>query len=37
MHGYVLSPGGVIADAAARARATRAAHGFELAPEEPSR
>ena len=35
--GYVLSPGGVIAEAAARAGATRVAYGLELAPEESSR
>jgi branched-chain amino acid transport system ATP-binding protein len=35
--GYVLSPGGVIAEAGARAGATRAAYGLELAPEESSR
>ena len=32
--GYVLSPGGSIAEAGARAGATRAAYGLELAPEE---
>ncbi|HEU4437759.1 MAG TPA: ABC transporter ATP-binding protein [Methylomirabilota bacterium] len=35
--GYILSPGGVVAEAAARVGAARAAYGLELAPEESTR